>query len=400
MENRNGKKGKTGMVLAVLAIAAFGVFTGYNIQKARAPKAIAQEQEKRVPVAVDRVRSLPFEKSLDLTGEVRPWNETVVLPKIPGQVIEAILFHKGDRVAKGALVAVLDDAPTRARMTEARAGLAAARAGLQQTEAGLRVLEKDRQRLENLYEQKAVARQRLDHLVGQVESTREARRLAMARIEQAEAVMAQLDIALGDHRVTAPVDGTVIARYLDPGALSSPGQPILRLADERRMKIVTFVTEKDFPSLALGMAASVRVDAYPDRVFQGNVSIVNPAFDPATRTNDIEIHLDNPDGALRTGMFARVRIHLETVQATAVDRDALIRLPGTGSDYLFEVVNDKAVLRNVTVGRRYERMVEIVQGVAPGAQVVVSGHGSLRDGDSLMVSPSRRPMGPAKEADR
>ena len=386
MENPERKKGKTGMVMAIFAIAAFGAFTGYNITRARAPKAVSKETQRRVPVTVSLAKSLSFEKSLDLTGEIRPWNEVVVLPKIPGQLIRTILPNKGDMVARGDLVAVLDDASTRARMAEAKAGLAAARAGLEQAEAGLRVLEKDRLRLENLYREKAVAKQRLDHLVGQVESAQEVRRQAQARIQQAEAVIAQIDIALKDHRVTAPADGTVIARYLDPGILSSPTQPILRLADEKRMKIITFVTERDFPSLALGMDAEIRVDAYPDRAFQGKVTIVNPAFDPATRSNDIEIHLDNADRALRTGMFARVRIFLGKKTVTAVDRDALMRMPGTGNDYLFEVENGRASLRNVTTGAYHDQMVEITEGVEPGAEVVVSGHGTLRDGDLLHIA--------------
>ena len=388
MENPEQKKGKTGLVLAALAIAAFGTFAGYNIQKARVPKAESQKTERRAPVTVARARSVSFDKSLDLTGEIRPWNEAVVLPKIPGQVIQAILVNKGDQVAKGDLVAVLDDESTRARMAEARAGLSAARAGLQQAEAGLRVLEKDRQRLENLYREKAVARQRLDHLEGQVASAREARKMARARIAQAEAVIRQIDIALGDHRVTAPREGTVIARYLDPGVLSSPSQPIVRLADEKRMKIIAFVTEKDSPAIALGMTAEIRVDAYPGRVFTDRVAVVNPAFNPATRSNDIEIHLDNPEGFLRTGMFARVRLHLGKKQVTAVDREALIRTPGTGSDFLFEVVDGRAVLRNVKKGESFDRFVEILHGIAPGAEVVVSGHGTLRDGDALWVAPA------------
>ncbi|MBI9085839.1 MAG: efflux RND transporter periplasmic adaptor subunit [Desulfobacterales bacterium] len=388
MENREPKTGKLGLVLAAVAIAAFVAFTGVNVYKARTLKMTSEEGEKRVPVTATRARRQSFERILDLTGEIRPWNDLVVLPKIPGQVIEAILPHKGDRLKKGDLVAVLDDRAVRARIAEAEAGLEAARAGFHQAEAGLKVLEKDRMRLEALYGEKAVARQRLDHLVGQVEAAEDARRLAQARIGQAEAVVRQLRIALDDHRVVAPEDGTVIARYLDPGAISTPATPILRLADETRMKIVTFVTEKDFPFVALGMAAEIRVDAYPDRVFADRVAIVNPAFSPATRSNDIEIHMDNAEGYLRTGMFARVRLYLGKKQVTAVDREALIRMPGTGSDFLFEVVDGRAVLRNVQKGGSFDRFVEILDGIVPGAEVVVSGHGTLRDGDALLVAPS------------
>lgn len=388
MENRKQKTGTLGLVLAAVAIAAIAAFTGFNVHKARTLKVVSGEVEKRVPVTVAQARQQSFEQVLDLTGEIRPWKDLVVTPKIPGQVIETILPQKGDRLKKGDLVAVLDDQAVRARIAEAEAGLAAARAGFHQAEAALGVLEKDRRRLETLYAERAVARQRLDHLVGQVEGAEEARRMAQARIGQAEAVLRQLRIVLDDHRVVSPGDGTVIARYLDPGALSTPATPILRLADETRMKIITFVTETDFPFVAPGMAAEIRVDAYPDRVFTERVAIVNPAFNPATRSNDIEIHMDNAEGYLRTGMFARVRLYLGKKQVTAVDRDALIRVPGTGSDFLFEVVNGRAVLRNVQKGESFDRFVEILDGIAPGAPVVVAGHGTLRDKDAVLVVPS------------
>ncbi|HHO76878.1 MAG TPA: efflux RND transporter periplasmic adaptor subunit [Deltaproteobacteria bacterium] len=308
---------------------------------------------------------------LNLTGDIRPITEIDVYPKVPGKIIEKILVENGDIVKKGALIAVLEDETIKAQIDEADAALALAKANEE-------VIEKDYARLVNLYEQKAVARQKLDHIDAQRKSSK-------AQIKRAQAVLEQLSILNKNHRVCAPVSGYISKRYVDNGALSSPAQPIVRITSEKQVKVVTQVTEKDFHLISKGMKCETRVDAFPEKTFAGDICVVSPTIDPASRTGEIEIHLENNERLLRSGMFARLRLYLDTFAGIAVARDALQKTPGTGSYYVFVVKGGKVTLRNIEIGISFENTIEITKGLENGEEVVVRGQNRLKDGLDVVV---------------
>ncbi len=326
----------------------------------------------RIPVYTTLAKKVSLKDILTSTGDIRPLVEVNVYPKAPGRIIRKILVEKGNMVRKGDLVAVLEDETIRAQINEAESGLALA-------EANLEVTQKDYVRMENLYNEKAVAKQKFDHIVAQKKS-------AAAQVERAQAVLKQLRILHGEHNIPAPVDGYVAERYVDPGAMSSVAQPIIRISSEQGVKVITQVTEQNFPHVKQGMACEVRVDAFPDRIFKGTIAIVNPTLDPATRTADIEIHIPNKDRLLRSGMYAYVSVHLGEKTGIAVARDSLNRMPGTGSYYVYVVENGKAVLKNIKTGVSQGDNVEITEGLREGEQVVVKGQNKLKDGVPVDVT--------------
>jgi RND family efflux transporter MFP subunit len=133
------------------------------------------------------------------------------------------------------------------------------------------------------------------------------------------------------------------------------------------------------------MGAEFRVDAFPGKVFKGIVSVINPTLDPATRTGRIEIHIPNKDLTLHSGMFAHVRLALGEREALVISKDALNRLPGTGSYYVYVVEGGKALMKNIKIGVSQEDHVEVLEGLKVGEQVVVKGQNRLKDGTSVMV---------------
>lgn len=375
---------RKGIAIAILAVVGFLAFAGFNLYRSRNPAEDRSGVEKIRPVRVSPARRMEMTRRLDLTGEVRPWREVLVFPKVPGQRIESVDVETGDAVAAGQTLVRLDEAAVRARHKEALSALAAAQANIERIDANLAVLERDRERFEALYRQKAVARRQLDHIVAETEAAQAARGGARSQAEQARAVIEQLSLALADHRIEAPMDAVVTGRFFDPGNLSSTDHPLLKLADISRVKVTAFVTEAHLPEVHPGLAATVRIDAHPTLRFDGNVSLVNAALSPATRSADIEVHLDNPDGLLQPGMYARVALELGQQEVVAVERDSLLRLPGTGSDYLFVVADERAVQVNVDTWMHQDRFVA-VRGLEAGTPVVVEGQGSLRHGDRVRV---------------
>jgi RND family efflux transporter MFP subunit len=375
---------RTGITIAILAVVGFLAFAGFNLYRSRNPAEDRSGIEKIRPVRVSPARRMEITRRLDLTGEVRPWREVLVFPKIPGQRIESVDVETGDAVSAGQTLVRLDEAAVRARLKEARSALAAAQANIERIDANLAVLEKDRERFEALYRQKAVARRQLDHIEAETEAAGAARTAARAQAGQTRAVIEQLSLSLADHRIQAPMDAVVTGRFFDPGNLSSTDHPLLKLADISRVKVTAFVTEAHLPEIHPGLPATVRIDAHPTLRFDGMVSLVNAALSPATRSADIEVHLDNPDGLLQPGMYARVALELGQQEVVAVERDSLLRLPGTGSDYLFVVADERAVQVNVDTWMHQDRFVA-VRGLEAGTPVVVEGQGSLRHGDRVRV---------------
>ena len=383
-------KGKAGFIIAVIAISVFTGLAFHNYWKFKTQKKEEVKRDEIIPVETAPVEARHLDWSLELTGDIRPLMEVYVHPKVAGEIIEKISVEKGDFVKKGSLIAVLEKDTIRARIREAEAGLRSARAKLNEVKANLNVIKKDRDRLKKLVKKHAVSQQEMDQIDARYEATLAGEKLATAQIEKTKASLNLLNILLKDHDVYSPISGYVSGRYVDPRNMSDLKKPIVRISMEETVKIVTTVTERDYPRIKKGMEAKVHVDAFPGRVFKGSVSLVNPTLDPATRTGQIEIHVANQDHTLRSGMFAHMRLFIGERDALVVPKDALNRLPGTGNYYVYVVEDGKAIMKNIKIGTAEEKDVEIKEGLKEGEQVVVKGQNRLRDGMHVRVKGQRR----------
>lgn len=379
MEDLTQSKGKKSTVIIVAAILLI-VFIAYIVFHLRESKDTAKIAEK-IPVQTVVATMAEMDNILELTAEVRPMLEVDVFPKVPGRIIQELPVEKGDHVQKGTLIAVLEDQTVNAQVKEARAALDLAR-------ANKKVLDKDYDRLSNLYAEKVIARQQLDHVEAQKES-------AYAQVDRAQAVLDQLFILQKDHRIYAPIEGYISARYVDSGALSVLSKPIVRISSERQLKIVTMVTEKAFHLIRKGLKCDITTDAVPGRVFPGDVTVINPSLDPSSRSGEIEVHLDNTAMLLRSGMFAHLTLHLGTIKGLAVARDALQKTPGTGNYYVYVVKGGKSALKNVETGISFMNTTQVTKGLADGDEVVVMGQNRLKDGVEVVVE-NKAPQGEDK----
>lgn len=374
MDNRSAQqpKRRIPMVVVLGVAAALLLLSAFNVVRLRSRPSEIRDLEVVVPVAVRSAHLAPVEEVLKTTGDLVPMRDVYLYPAVPGKRIQHVFFERGQRVSQDALVVQLDDAEVAARLRQARASLQAAR-------VQMAVLEKDQRRMENLYREKAVAKQRLDHIRAEYQA-------AQARVEEAQAALKTLDEIHADFFLRSPIAGMVAERYLDPGNLTDTRRPIVRITDETVLKVVFHVPEKDLGLMRPGMKGSCRLDAFPGRSFEGTVAVLSPVLDPRTRTALAELHLPNRDMALRSGMFAHVTIPLKRRETLVVDRDAVVRLPGTGQPYVFVVEGGKARLRNVRLGIEQETFVEIVEGLRLNDQVIVRGQNRVVEGSSVEVT--------------
>ncbi|MDY6862315.1 MAG: efflux RND transporter periplasmic adaptor subunit [Thermodesulfobacteriota bacterium] len=385
MDNNRTEKRKRGVIIAVTGILFFAVISIVSIINLKFRQTSEKKREEKVPVQVLQVKPINFKWVIEQTGDIKPFSEVKVYPKISGEIIERLFVEKGDYIKKGSLIAALEDNKIRAKLAEAKAALDLAKANFMRIEANLERIKMDHTRLLNLYKEKAVSKQRLDHIKAEFKAVKEEKKLAGAQINQADAVLKQLKILYKDHKIFAPIDGYVSARYIDQGAMSGINQPIIRISYEDKLKIITSVTEIDFPHLKKGMKVDIRTDVYPGKIFPGKISVINPTIDPATRTGEIEIHIANKNLILHSGMFAHIKLYLGERDSLSIPLSALNKLAGTGNYYVYIVEDNKAVLKNIKTGKGQGIFIEVNEGLTEGQLVVVKGQNRLKDGSQVLI---------------
>jgi len=372
--------GKKGLIIAAAIIVLLVIIFGLNVLRAVRKDDQSTQKIEVVPVKILPAKTMEIDQVLELTGNIRPQLQVEVSFKIPGKTIKDIFVETGDQIHIGEKIAVLEMDSITAKLDQAKAALDLAKATFEQAQAGLNVMVKDKKRLENLYKEKAVSRQKLDHMEAQVKTAEETKKLTRAQIKQVEATLREIDIALQDHTLMAPISGYVSKRYVDKGSMSSPAVPVVRISKEDILKIVTSVTEKEFMQVKKGMPAEIKVDALPDTVIQGTIDVVGPTINPSTRSGEIEIHIDNTQQRLRAGMFARVTLFLLKKEATMISRDALLKIPGTGGYFIYIEEDGKAIQKNIETGINYGEFIEVSSGILPGDNVIVTGQNLIREG--------------------
>lgn len=170
----------------------------------------------------------------------------------------------------------------------------------------------------------------------------------------------------------APIDGVVLEKTAIEGARFAAGEALFRIADLSRVWVIADVFERDLAQLRVGQPAQLVFDAFPGRSFEARVAYLYPTLDTATRSTQVRLELDNPDGALRPGMFARVEIMTGgDAPRVAVPASAAID-DGDRQVVLVALGEGRFAPRPVRLGMRGSDFAEVLDGVRDGERVVVS----------------------------
>ena len=294
-------------------------------------------------------------------GSLRADEAIVIRPEVAGR-IDRIAFEEGQAVKKGALLARLDAAETRALVESSK------------VQANL-----DKQRLEraaDLRKKGFISQQALDEA-----HSNYARALAKQREDEAK---------LAKSEIRAPFSGVAGLRQVSEGAYVAAGTDIARLDKIDQLKLDFRVPETFLGQLKPGLAVSVAVDAFPQASFPGKIYAIEPAVDEQTRTVLARARVANPELRLRPGMFARVQLTLGVREnAVWIPEEAIV--PRGQESFVFRVVEGKAELVQVQTGTRKVGEVEIIKGLAGGDVVVTEGTQRLAPGMQVSIIPSAKP---------
>jgi multidrug efflux pump subunit AcrA (membrane-fusion protein) len=200
-------------------------------------------------------------------------------------------------------------------------------------------------------------------------------------------------------QVKAPVSGTIVALPAQVGQTVSPSVSVARIAagnvSQGALEIKLYVAERFLSRISLKQPCEITLDAYPSEKFQGYVSELSPVVDPASRTMEITVRLENPDNKLRAGMFAKVKIIIEQKsQVVKIPESAVV--DRFGEKYVFVVENGAGgfVVRKrvITPGINIDGVLEVEQGLSPGQEFVVRGQTLLEDGSRVNIIDRTPPL--------
>lgn len=373
-----------------LAIALFAAgCTSANGKPAAPPPASAASATPRArAVRVAAARAIEAPREERYVGELVALG-TVDLMSTTGGRLVRVTKRIGDPVAPGEVVAILDDEELRRQMAEARLAVQAALAQVSRAKIEVRRNALELERAEALFRRKAIADRERDHLAAAADLARANLALAEVQVEQAKARVETLSVQLRNTRIRAPFRGRVSQRYLDPGAVivAMNPKPIVQIVTSHALRVRFKVPERDLGELPLGKKVTVHVDAFPGEGFEGKITRLGAAVDPASRSVLAEATLRDRSGRLRPGMFARVDVLWRKARPIVLVPDVALVRASEGSDEAAVWVHQGGIVRlvPVRVGRSHGREIE-VQGIAAGTEVVVSGHEGLASGAAVEVS--------------
>jgi membrane fusion protein (multidrug efflux system) len=364
------------IALAVLLLAGGGAALYYKGKPAAAkPAAAAREAPPVYELAPDDlalIEARELRVDLPLSGSLTPLSQATVKSKVSGVVLETTV-QEGMNVAAGQVIARLDAADQRARVAQQQAAL-------DEANARLSLAKKNNANSGALLKQNYISQNAYDTTQNSVE-------LAQAAVNAARAQLELARIALADSAIRAPLTGVVSKRHVQAGEKVSPDMPVMSIVNLQQLTLEAQVPASDIPRITVGQDVHFKVDGYGARSFSGKVARINPTTETGSRALLVYISVDNTDGALRGGMFAKGAITTQKTAARPLLPLAALR-KADGQDAVFRIDDGKVVAQKVTLGLRNEEQgyAEVTGGLAAGALVIAAPLEGVKPGSKVKVA--------------
>lgn len=353
----------------LLEVAALAVLlSGCSAER----KVAASAPETVHGVRIVQVQQAPMADVLQATGTVRSWRTAPLAAQVMANVV-SVNVREGDSVRRGQVLVTMDGSQFRASADRGQAAVQAADHEIASAKSDLDLAQSDFKRLDYLYQKEIISAREYDQAKAKVDSATARLALARSNREQAAAALNQDKILLGYTNVLAAFDGVITERRVDPGALATPGMPLLTVEESGHYRLEVTVDERDLKYVRQGESAPVAFDAFDGAPLSAKVVQIVPAADPASRSFVVKLDLPANPG-LRSGLFGRAEFSRGRKDAIVVPRSAVLDRGQLQSVY---VVSDDgtATLRYVTLGTQTQDQVEVLSGLTASEKVVANSGG-------------------------
>lgn len=362
---------------ALIALLLLGAGAGTLVATRALPPAHAAENAPKpaLTITVTRAETSSIASSFSANGNIMAWQEALIGAEVGGLRIADVRANVGDSVKKDDVLAsfatetvAADLAVQKAQEAEAAAALADARANAA--------------RVRTLKDSGALSAQQINQYLT-------AEQTAQARLEAARAMVKVQELRLRNTQVRAPDDGVISARQATVGAVVPVGTELFRMVRQNRLEWRAEVTSEELRLIRVGMPAAVVPASFGPDVppLKGTVRMIGPTVDAQART--AIVFVDLPTGMsdvppVRAGMFATGRFSLGDTSAVTLPQESVVMRDGFA--YVFKVGADNRVTQaKIALGRRLDRRVEVMSGVAPEDIIAESGAGFLANGDLVAI---------------
>ena len=318
-------------------------------------KAALKKEIQPIQVITLTLKPKSLEDKINLPAVVEAYEDLIVKAEVPGQVVK-VLAEEGQIVKKGQIIIDLDDRDYKNRLAR--------------VEANYRLAKLDYDRNVSLAEKKVTSLAKLDSLE--------------AQLKDLEAQLSEAELSLSRTKIIAPIDGKVNEIKSKQGDFLSVGDPIVQIIQFDKVKVRVGVPESDVAAIFDLDKADVIIDALGKRKVQGKKVFLSSQPLSLSRLYDLELEVQNPDGHILPGMFARVDLTKKVFeQALVVPLYAVIARGEKRVVFIEE--NGVAKMRNIELGMITGWQVQVTSGLRADDKVIVVGHRLLNDGQAVNV---------------
>ena len=404
------------LFIVIIGLLAFRIVDRLNERQLEEVQKSQIKKEIIIPVRTALVEKGEVNSFLKVTGVVEA-NETVrVTSEIMGQAKE-VKVQDGEEVNKGDILIVLGDEQIKIQVAQAQATLDSIQASYDKIKLGARpqeikqaesaVLqakinrdsaEENYLRMKKLSSEKAISEQQYEQAKNQYEiadvqyqSAQESFKLVIegaaeediksveAQVRQTKAALDMAKYQLKNTQISAPITGKVTSITVSTGEMVSPSVPLLSIIDVSRVFVKVGISEKDISKIKEGQTVDLKIDAFPEEKFQGEVVSKGVAVDQISKTLEVKIEILQPKVDIPVGVFARGDILIKTNQdALIVSSSALVRKKD--GVYVYVIEEGIARQKEVVLGIIQAKRVEILEGLSEEEEIVVLGNQELGDG--------------------
>jgi membrane fusion protein, multidrug efflux system len=311
-----------------------------------------------MPVETVTIETGSFEDYIRVTGTVEAVEDAMISSESSGRILS--IRDRGERVGSGDVLAQLDDRMIRSQYNAAK--------------TGYELADDTFNRLEALYADSIISTQDF--------------RSARAQRDQARAQLELADKQLRDARIEAPFSGRIEDRMVQTGELVNPGVPVMRLVNTERVRILAGIPESYSGEITEGSEVIIHFRSLGLEPRESRITYAGNVIDPDTRTYTVEIELNNSDERIKPDMVVDLQVKRRTLdEVIIIPRTAVIRDEQGTSVFRSNSVNGSKMseLVRVTTGPTSGALVQILEGLNPGDEIVVSGMRTLSIGDELNV---------------
>ncbi len=400
----------TGLAIPIVAIAVAGVV-------------VARRGPKAVPVQIATVGREDLQAKVTANGKVQAQKKVDISATIPGQITQ-LAVREGDPVRKGQFLLQIDSVSPRAVARSTEFSMQALLRDLDSARYNRDLARADAERAEANFRAGILASADLDHARTAMATAEAALEAAQRRVDQARATLEGAQDTLAKTTVRSPIDGIVTAKRVEEGEVAvigvqnSPGTVLLTISDMSVVESEMEVDETSIPSVALGQHAVIRIDAYPNRTFEGVVTEVgnSPILSASPQTEAIKfkvkIRIEKPPDAIKPGLSVQADIltgfrpKALTVPIQALVLREIERRPGEApapggprdQEGVYVVEGARVRFQPIRTGLLGELSLEVLDGLKGGETIVTGPFRELRGlkpGDAVKPEPPKERGGPA-----